>query len=556
LAARTEAINIASREQTELVADGIFARLAGGAFRLQAGDVTAYVETKSKEQGNSVGLVDMTTTILWKIKGVRITCSNGIVTCPELVLFSPARLAQMRQGFNDALVPEMLVMAAQFTFRMNELARPGPGGLTIIPPVPAVVGSVWRHWCHQIRGTGAEVAAMVTMSSMLLVQPDPVEFRKDAAAEDFVWTGKVAPAMFGTREEGEAMLKARQGFNSFGQHSARTEILLGTLNPLVLYFVENGAVVRHPEAMLHYERNSADGILLALKKIAVCTTLSVDKAAAAVGVNQSTYMTGAGWEDLANGSFGPAVLQTQVRDQESRYQEGFNSKFSKALCVSVDFSRPHVASAHGSAFLTKLRSTTAGGECPERLPPYIWSTMAGDSLTYLPEVASPDLANSGPAEPHLAGVNQLVHGHVVSVTGGTLSRPIYVTAAGTGAEAAANPPYGVFSSNGNLIGPRTPGVNALEVGSFMARAFDARLQGNVRFATLPQYSRTMGSSPYSTQSRDKPMDTLIDLPLLRSAHGGQCLMTLCIPQTIRAKVARSLPVPVSATASALSSIFR
>jgi len=554
--ARTQAVDILRGERTEAIADTIFYRMENGAFRLQAGGLTAYVETVSKEHGDGVALVDLTTSILWKIKSVSFTCSNGQVTCPELSVFSGARQAQLRQGFNDGLVPGMLVMAAEFAARMNALALAGPANSTIIPSVPATASSVWRHWCHQVRGTGAEVAAMTAFGSMLLVRPDPAQFRTDADESDVQWVGKVLPGLSRTGQEILALLKSRQGFNAFGMHSARSEFLLGTLNPMVLYFVENNAVVRHPEAQLHYERNSADGILLALRKIAVCTTLYVDQGAAVAGGNQSTYMIGAGWADLGNGSFGPAVLQTQVRHLESRYQEAFNSKYSRALCVSVGLTRPHVASAHGSAFLTKLRSTTAGGECPERYPPYIWTTMAGDSLPYLPEVPSPDLASSGPVEPHLAGSDQLVHGHVVSVPGGTLTRPLYVTVPGIGAEAVANLPYGVFSCNGNTIGPRTAGVAAMEVGSFQARAFDAAVRGLPRFGTLDEYSRTMGTSPYATMIRDKPMDTLIDLPLLRSAHGAQCLMTVCVPQTIRAKVARSLPVPVSGLSNVLSSIFR
>jgi hypothetical protein len=533
-------------------------RVVDGGFQTRAGGLSVTVATVSTDAGpGSVGLVAFKTTALWKVRGLEVVANaDGTVSCPELEIFNDAALARMVAGTNDGEVPDMFLFAAQLCYRLSALGHPGPNGTMWIDPPPPVIACVWRHYCHQMRGTGAETAALVAFSSLLLVRPEPTGMAAEATVADVDWLGRVTIGRAETTGEARAGVRAASGLNAFAMHSARTEIFLGTCSPLTVYYVENQAIVRHPGTVPLYERNSVEGIRAACAKIAVVRCLHVDRDAASVGVGAMAYMTGMGFADLGAGSFGPAVLQAQVRGLESQFEEYFNGKFEAAWSVTVDLARPHASTLLGSAAWERTRRVTVCGDPPERYPPYIWSTMVGSGVEYLPPSTIPDLSSSQVIDPTLDGSDGLVHGHVVSVSGGALGRPLFLTEPGTGAEDVANPPYRVVASNGSRLGPRENGAGVFTTGSYWAARFDAAFVGRPGQVALHDFSRTMGSLPYASTMRDLLLDSLVDLPLRRSSHAAHCLTNVCVPQCVRSGIARALPVPTGAAARAVSCIFR
>jgi hypothetical protein len=555
---RQAAADAAKAEASEEVINTTFRPLQDG-FQMQAGGVGAVVVTRVEEMGTgSVGLVTLTTEIVWRVRGVAISADRGNVYCPELELFSDAKRAEIEAGVNNGDIPDILMFAAQLVLRLNELATLGPEGSTFLTVPETASAVVWRHFCHQMRGTGAEAAALVSFSSLLLVRPETAEMRSPANDSDLRWLGRVLPGGRDTSDTRKELVSATSGYNAFGFHSARTRVFLGTCSPLTLYYAENQALVSHDSISLHYERNSIAGIKRACAKIAVVRTMFVDRSAAAAGVNSNAYLCGVGFPAVQGrgGSFGPAVLEEQVRSMEDLMSREFNNKFSVAWSVSVDLSRPQTDSVLGSRLWTLTRSVIVCGDSPERIPPYVWSTMVGDSLEYLSPTAPPDLSGSSPVEPDLDGTRLLVHGHVVSFPGASLSRPFYATRAGLGIEDAANPPYSVLSTNGARIGPRLPQGDVPLVGSHWASLFDQAFRNIGANGAVAQFSRTMGTIPYLTLMRNTPLTTLIDVPLRRSAHGAHCLTNVCTPTPVRASAARALPLPTAATSVAASSIFR
>lgn len=552
-----EAVNAARDELSKEAAEGLLVERDGSRVT-SAGNLTVIIETTSAPHGSGrIGTVSMVTTVLWKIKSISInTAVDGSVVCPELEVFSAERIALLEAGVNNGEVPDVFVLAAVLVRRLNDLSSDAPDNHTMIQVPEQVAAVTWRHFCQQMSGTGAEMAALLSFSTLMLVRPEPNAVATDATDEDVAWLGKTMLGGGSTPAEARALVKRRTGLNSVLQHSARTEVTLGTLSPLTLYYVENQGIIKHPGTVALYERNSPDGIRLACKKVSLLQTAFMDRDVAHAGGDHLLYICGVGFRDIGQGQFGPAVLQTQVYALEKELMQAFEDKFSGAWSATVRFhSRQPAQTALGSTLWTRLRRTTGAGESPERIPPYVWSTLVGDGLEYLPSATIPDLSSSEAIDPTIDGSEELTHGHVVSVAGGSLGRPIFATRGGTGVEDAANPPYLVVSSSGQRLGPRFAG-GGFSVGSYWAATFDTALQTSARHGALTTYSRTMGTVPYATNIRDRLYDTLIDLPLRRSSHASHCLVNVCTPLTIRASAARSIPVPTSSARRGLDRIFR
>uniref|UniRef100_A0A2V0RLQ0 Uncharacterized protein n=1 Tax=viral metagenome TaxID=1070528 RepID=A0A2V0RLQ0_9ZZZZ len=378
-----------------------------------------------------------------------------------------------------------------------------------------------------------------------------------ASAEDLAWTGRLRIGNPETARLARARIHERTGLNAMRLHSARTRLLLHTCSPLTVWFAENSSIVRHPETVPTYERHSTAGIRLACSKVYCIQTLCTDRSAAAVGVDGTTCTSGVGFPDLGQGRFGPAVIQAQVVASEETHQDSFNSKYSSSWSVSCDLqTRPPAASVLGSTRRKLDCETTCAGECPERLPPYVWSTFVGDSVVYLSPTDPPALDHSEPLDSYVEENDrmQLKHGHVVRIVGGSSKRAFFSVAPGDGPEDAANPPYLALTQQNQRLGPINRG--AVRFGSYWAQHFDAKMRNEVAYANLGEYTRTMGTIPTMSRNRNYQLDTVVDLPLRRSAHGSHCLTNVCTPALIRSKVASSQPVPMGAATSAFSSIFR
>jgi hypothetical protein len=557
VAAVEAAVNAARDALSQEAADGLLVERDGNRVT-NAGNLTVIIETSSAPHGSGrIGTVSMTTTVLWKIKSVSIeVAEDGSIVCPELELFTAERVAQLVAGVNNGEVPDVLLLAARLVARLNGLRSRAPDDHTMLQIPEQIAAITWRHFCQQMNGTGAEMAALISFSSLMLVRPEPDAVATDATDADVTWLRRTMLGPGQTPAEAQRLIRSRTGLNSVLQHSARTEVMLGTLSPLTLYYVENQGIIKHPGTVALYERNSPDGIRLACKKVSLLQTSFMDRDVAHAGGDHLLYICGVGFRDIGQGQFGPAVLQTQVYALERELMQAFEDKYSGAWSTSVDFhSRQPAQTALGSTLWTRLRRTTGAGESPERIPPYVWSTLVGDKLEYLPGATIPDLSGSEAIDPTIDGSERLVHGHVVSVTGGSLGRPLYATRGGAGVEDVANPPYLVVSSSGQRLGPRVGGGGFL-IGSYWAVAFDDALRANARHGALGTYSRTMGTVPYATNIRDRLYDTLIDLPLRRSSHAAHCLVNVCTPLTIRASAARSIPVPTSSARRGLDRIFR
>jgi len=559
-ARRQEELEAGETDIIDQTLQGLLRPAEDGDYRTQAGDLSVVVMPKVEEGGpGAYGLVTFRTSVLYKIKGASIVCSRaGQFSCPELGVFAPEKLAEMERGINNGDVPSMLVIIAQLVSRLNQLAI-AIGDVTSVPVPRTAAAAMFRYATGKLEGLGAENAALISFATTQLVIPDTTLV--DPTEADLAW-GRIGRCAYGKVETmvgAVATLKRVTGQNSFGHHSARTRLGLGTLSPVIWDYAMQGAFVRTPnEVRLGYERHSVPGIMAACKKLFVLNCQITDRAVASGGNNRLSFFTGVGFRDLGNGTFGRPAVQTQVAAVESMAQQFFRSKYSESLSVICDFTaRQHASTALGSSTWNALRFVSVCGEPPERIPAYMWPVFTGDEMPYLKEIAGPDLSNSHVVAADLEYSELLAHGHVVSVTGGSLGRPLFATEPGTGPEDAANPPYMVVAVAGSRLGPATPnadGDRELLRGSASARRIDAAM-----VALRPQvaaYSRTMGSIPYRSTEHHLFLDTLVDLPMRRSSFGAQCLVSICVPQNVRQSIAQKQPVPVSAFASALSDIFR
>lgn len=541
-------------EAVQAVLDTVCVDDDAGGHVLSAGGLSLTVSVDDSDKSSSGGsLYTAKPRLVWKIKKVEIVVQGGRPVCPELAMLNPGLLEELVAGRNDGSVPDILMVAARLVDRLQDLAVNSAGGVSFRVP-ENITALTWRHFCQQVGGHGAEMAALVGFSTTLLGTAETTD-RDEATTADVRWLGRRRIGAPENMIEAKEAVASATGLNSMRFHSARTRVLLGTCSPLTVWFAENKAILTHPETVPTYERHSAAGIRAACSKICCIQTSFTDRAAAIAGVGGVTFTCGVGFPDLGQGRFGPAVTQAQVVATEVAAQDGFNNKYSKSLCVSCDLvTRQPAASALGSTRRRLDSSTSCAGECPERIPPYVWSTLVGDEIPYMSSSESPSLESSEPIpnEIDVADAVLLRHGHVSRFPGSSMRRPFFSVQSGTGAEDAANPPYLAVTQQNYRLGPIANGV--LRFGSYWAMRFDTRL--TVTHPGLVLHSRTMGSVPFKSHFKNHPIDTLVDLPLRRSTHGAYCLTNVCTPPLIRARVAAAQPVPMSAASEALSSIFR
>jgi hypothetical protein len=488
--------------------------------------------------------VTLKMSVCYRFKTATLVWSAGVRACPELELFTEERRASWRAGRNDGMQPGTLVIAERVLSEMSALMV-SEGNEVLLPLPELTCASTWRHFCHQFRGLGSEVAALNAVSELMVLGPT-VEQAAAASESDLRWSSGCVRYSSGSSPE--ERLLAGTGLMPRRFHTARSEWRSHTVSPAVVYLAENGCLTRSVETVPLYEKTSPSGIRRAVAIMATVKTMVFDMK---FGTNQSGSigdlhaMAGVGY--LGDALLGRGSQDAQVDNFERQMSRGFNSKHSSGCGLSTDLvSRTKKATALGSQWTKALRLATGAGRSIERIPLYMYPIMFGDNFDYLQVGNPPSLAPTSLIDDSTPRADWLKFGNAHT----TEAPHLLITAPGNGVEDVANPPYDVWTTDGLVI-------CGLEYGCAnpCALALDGALVGLAKFADVAKFNRTMGTMPTISPRTDTKMRLIVDAPVVKTVAGAHCLVKMCVPRTIRKYEAASVAVPTQFM-GALQGIFR
>jgi hypothetical protein len=523
-----------------------------GAPVTSGGSLRVMVETViNKPAAGTLSRWTVRKCLVYRMKKININASltNGTleIESPELAIFRPERRDAWAANRNDSMQPATIVFAER-VLRSYKASCAMKHGILLFRPTPRQCAAAWRHFQHQMTGTGAEMCALSAYSE--LVVPAVNNSNEAPTAADAAWLGGSVPGLWDYSLE-DAIVRGT-GTTCKQMCTARTEFRSHSLSPAVLYLVENGAVQRELEDIPVYENTSPEGINRVCHILAAAKTMRWDHAHAtnSVGcIGDLLRVVGLGIKGTVMAGRGSQTSQYANLERET--QLGFNSKFGVYCGLSVDYvSRSALDTSLGSLSMRELVHTSGPGPCPERIPPYVFPILFGESSTYLSgpdrhrEPDPPALTITSLVDETTNHADWLVYGNAHT----TDAEHLFVCAPGVGLEDRATPPYSVYTLLDESITGRAGGATHPS-----ALRFDAALVGLL--PEVADYTRTMGTVPRVSARTTVVARYVVDAPMLRNPHGGQCLVKLCVPRALKKYVAAAAPVPLGFMEAA-SSIFR
>jgi len=482
--------------------------------------------------------------VCYRFKTAALVWTGGALRCRELELFTPERRAEWRSGRNDGLQPSTLVTAERALAALQAIIV--TEGKEVLVPLPELTcAATWRHFCHQFRGLGAEVAAVSAASELMVLGPT-VETEVAPSESDLQWASGCVPYSDGSTPDDR--LLSGTGLMPRRFHTARSEWRSHTVSPAVVYLAENGCLTRGVETVPLYEKTSPGGIRRAICIFATVKAMVFDMK---FGTNPSGSigdlhaMAGVGY--LGDALLGRGSQDAQVDNFERQMSRGFNSRHSSGCGLSTDLvSRIKKSTALGSSWTKALRHATGAGHSIERIPPYMYPIVFGDNFDYLQVGNPPSLAPTSLVDDSTPRADWLKFGNAHT----TEARHLLITAPGEGLEDRANPPYDVWTTDGLVICGLKDGC-----ANPCALAMDAALVGMDKFADVALFNRTMGTVPTISPRTDTTLRLIVDAPVIKTVAGAHCLVKTCVPRAVRKYEASSVAVPTQFM-GALQGIFR
>jgi len=253
------------------------------------------------------------------------------------------------------------------------LANSG-GGAAV--PVRAGMAQLARYWTKQWSGTGCVNRALYSAASRLVAVggSEPEELRADAATA----------AMRGLRVDDPANI---QGLSPFRCHTARSTWENASLNPLVVWAVENDKVIRVEEHAPQFYMDPA-GITRALRRLATLLSLHSDRAHAHAQLPGVGTIYGAGW--AGSSDYGNETGYEMMTAIERTWCLSWNAEWGASIGMEVSFDVcPPEASSVGHSLVWQDGDHYV---CTQRIPTWCWGVYS--SGPYLTAHEAPKLGKA------------------------------------------------------------------------------------------------------------------------------------------------------------------